>query len=303
MSIYAAPGTSFEATVSNATTGLTGTLGVRITDGIGGTTLARQTTGIIETPAASGIYVATLTAPTTAGTYDVTWDTGGSSVVWAVEDLIVTSSALPPSAPSGQDLVTLAQARSFLQKESTETGQDTEISNEITRASFAIQRFCEREFRTATSGSTTRTFECEPGIAGNGLVDLAPFDLRGQPDSVVIDTDQAAPVTLTSVQYRLGPLPAVDGVYNVLRLRPLTRSFGQIMWPQMQVQVTGTWGFADVPQDVQQAALVTVAVWLRRDVQTFSRVLKIDEGQVERPKVLPEQAVGMLASYKRMAVS
>jgi hypothetical protein len=44
--IYALPGASFEATLTGAPTGLTGTIGVRILDNAGGTSLARQTTGI-----------------------------------------------------------------------------------------------------------------------------------------------------------------------------------------------------------------------------------------------------------------
>jgi hypothetical protein len=76
--IYAAPGASFEATLTGAPTGLAGTLGVRILDNAGGTTTARATAGIAEFPAGSGFYTVTLTAPTTAGQYSVFWDTDRS---------------------------------------------------------------------------------------------------------------------------------------------------------------------------------------------------------------------------------
>ena len=60
------PSTSFEA-VAQFDTGLTGTLGVRITDNAGATTLARTTAGITEYPAGSGIYAVTLTSPGAGG--------------------------------------------------------------------------------------------------------------------------------------------------------------------------------------------------------------------------------------------
>jgi hypothetical protein len=87
--IYAAPSTTFEAATEPVTTGLVSTIGVRIVDGQGATTTARTTAGIVETPAGSGIYVATLTAPATAGQYVVVWDTGSGQ--YANEDLVVTT--------------------------------------------------------------------------------------------------------------------------------------------------------------------------------------------------------------------
>jgi hypothetical protein len=90
MSITATAGTTFEATADQAPTGLVGTIGVQIQDGQGTAVLARHTTGIVEAPAGSGIYTATMTAPAVAGQYVVVWDTGGVSPVYKSEDLAVT---------------------------------------------------------------------------------------------------------------------------------------------------------------------------------------------------------------------
>jgi hypothetical protein len=95
MSIYVAPSTAFEATAQNFPTGIAGTIGVRVVDNAGATVTARTTAGIVEHPAGSGIYGATLTSPAVAGQYSVVWDTGGSDVSWAVEDLVVTPTAIP----------------------------------------------------------------------------------------------------------------------------------------------------------------------------------------------------------------
>jgi hypothetical protein len=69
--------------------GLTGTLGVRITDNVGATTTARVTAGIAEYPAGSGIYEVTLTAPDDRGQYSLVWDDGTN---YAIDELVVTSS-------------------------------------------------------------------------------------------------------------------------------------------------------------------------------------------------------------------
>jgi hypothetical protein len=84
----AAPSESFEAT-AQFDTGLTGTLGVRITDNEGATVLARTTAGIVEYPAGSGIYQVTLTAPSTRGQYSLVWDDGTN---YALDELVITSS-------------------------------------------------------------------------------------------------------------------------------------------------------------------------------------------------------------------
>lgn len=113
--IYSRPAASFEATASGFPTGLTGTIGVRITDGIGGTTVARSTAGISEYPAGSGIYTKVLTAPGTEGQYQVVWDTGGASPQWATDEITVTGST-PEPFPSDllcdvEDVASLLRAR------------------------------------------------------------------------------------------------------------------------------------------------------------------------------------------------
>jgi hypothetical protein len=85
--IYANPNASFEATSSWGVTGLVGTITVAVYDGVGGTTIAPQTTGIVEV--AAGTYTATMTAPATAGQYTIVWSDG---VETASDELTVTTS-------------------------------------------------------------------------------------------------------------------------------------------------------------------------------------------------------------------
>jgi hypothetical protein len=56
-----------------------------------------------------------------------------------------------------------------------------------------------------------------------------------------------------------------------------------------------------VPPNVEQAAIITVATWLRRDVSAFSTTFDLDEQKVERPEALPSAVTRMLAPYKAHA--
>lgn len=96
MALYVGPSQQFEAVAQGFTTGLTGTIGVRIDDGAGANTTARSTASITEYPSGSGIYMKTLTAPANEGTYNVVWDDGS---VYAVEQMVVDAAflALPAS--------------------------------------------------------------------------------------------------------------------------------------------------------------------------------------------------------------
>src|ERR1035437_1156467 len=93
--IYTAPGATIAPSTDPTRSGLVGTIGIQIVQGAV-TLVARTTAGIVESPAGSGIYTATLTAPTTAGDYLVVWDTGGGTPTWLDENLTVTSTAVTP---------------------------------------------------------------------------------------------------------------------------------------------------------------------------------------------------------------
>jgi hypothetical protein len=99
--VIVAPGSSFIADVSGFATGLTGTLGVRVLDASNGAFLARTTVGIAESPAASGRYAVTLTAPPFEGRFRVVWDDGTN---YAADGLVV----------SAENLDTVAAGASFL---------------------------------------------------------------------------------------------------------------------------------------------------------------------------------------------
>lgn len=206
------------------------------------------------------------------------------------------SGSLLPSAtldPSPADLCTLEHVLEFVQKPATDDGQNAIIQTLIARASRLIMDECEREFAPASS-SAARTFTYE----GGGYLGLAPYDARTV-TQVRIDVDEESPTTLAFDDWRLYPYPAVHGVATGLQLAPHIIS-SRARWNTRLVEVTGTWGFASVPDPVEHACVLTVAEHLRRNVQAFSTVFKIDEGIIERPMSLPSAAWSALQPYRRM---
>lgn len=196
------------------------------------------------------------------------------------------------------DLTSLAAVRAFLQKPTADTNQDAEISTLITAASTAIMRWTGREFAPAVT-STARIF----AYKGGGILDLAPYDCRSV-SAVVLDTDLGASdqTTLETTDFALRPLPVRDGVYQWLRLPNHGVADSPGRFPERQVTVTGTWGFAAVPENVAHACIVTVAIWLRRDVAAFSTTFSINEDRLERPEAMPSAVIGLLSPYRRPTV-
>ena len=305
MSIYAAPGLTYEASASNFPTGLTGTIGVRVTDGIGGTTTSRTTSGIAEFPAGSGIYTVTLTAPTSAGQYQVVWDSGGGSPTWATEELVVTSSSPGGSTPSGIDLCTLSDVREALELPASDTTRDALIQTLITGMSQAINREYEREFSPAT-GSATRRFQIP---AGSLILDLTPYDLRTV-SSLKLNPDIDGGSTLTaSIDFQLTPVVNPQGPYQGVRfsnrVSSLHSSQTAMDFGYTLCDIAGAWGFASVPEDVRRACVIAVQSALRRDLTELA-IAGIEEPQSFSPEgpathALPAASRRLLAPFRRTA--
>lgn len=192
------------------------------------------------------------------------------------------------------DLCTISDVRDFMQKPTVDVNQDQVVGSLITAASVEIMRVTGREFAPEVTAAA-RDFEwCWGELLSFGSYDLQTLT------SVQIDADEPSPTTLTSEEYRLFPYPARDGVYTALRLAPYSPR-GNSQWAARIVRVTGDWGWPSIPEPVRNACVVTVATWLRRDVSAFSSVFNVDEGLIERPAALPEQANRMLSPYERQA--
>jgi hypothetical protein len=193
-------------------------------------------------------------------------------------------------------LVSLPEARAFLQKEEEEEAQDEITAGLINAASGRIHEHTGREFAPKGTAPDTRVF----AYSGRRMVDLYPFDVR-EVTAVQLGVDLAAhqQVALQASQWRLRPLPAIHGVYQQLRL-PRPTAYEQLACEgEFEIAVTGLWGFNAVPETVKHWCKVTVAIWLRKDVAAFSRTLAIDDDRLEVPEGLPSSVEKGLRDFTR----
>jgi hypothetical protein len=176
------------------------------------------------------------------------------------------------------DLVSLEEVRAQLQLQTVETELDDVVQPLITAYSVEISRHCGRQFAPAEDGATHR-FRLRPGSTLDGLylLDLAPFDLRAA-TLVQLHPETTTPVTLTQgVDYVTEPVNPRDGVYTSLELYPLRitwTSTAAINFGHLNVDVTGDWGFEEVPENVKQACILAVTSALRENVQAFGGAIQ-----------------------------
>lgn len=195
------------------------------------------------------------------------------------------------------DLVTLQMVKDYLQKSQGDTGQDSVLQALVTNASRAILTDTQREIVSTVPAGTTRSF----AVTGQGYVNLAPYDLQTA-TAVVVGTETATPSTLdpTRPDYLLVPVTKPQGVYLGLRLSAANvqlptsslRDFGQTT-----VQITGTWGWPIVPEDIQHACLITIRMWFRGHVAAYTETMvDVEPLPVQR---LPAGARALLDAYRR----
>jgi hypothetical protein len=166
---------------------------------------------------------------------------------------------------AAQDLTTLAAVQEHRQKlDTSNTTQDAIIGSLITVASDMIMNYTQREFvDVAGSGDTptARTYRYE----GRGVLPLGQDDARSV-TQVRIDTDTDSPTTLDATQWKAHPTRQRDGVITALHLIGVS---GPVQTTQAypvyrEVEVTGTWGWPSVPEQVERACILLVMDLLSR---------------------------------------
>lgn len=299
MTVFAAPGATFEASAANGSTGLTGTIGVRISNLATDTDfLARTTAGISEYPAGSGLYARSFTAPTTLGTYALIWDTGGATPVYAREDLVVTYSA-PSGTGSGPLYLTAAQLKNTLTMTGT-TFADADVTLAIGAASRAIDAVTGRRFWLDTGTANIRYY------TPNSYRLLQIDDLVTM-TSVTIDRAGSGNFSeswVNGTDYVIEPFnaPAAQPArpYETLRVRLLSgRWLPQYI--EQSVKVTGQFGWASVPDDVTAATGILAAKLLRRGREAPFGIVTagIDSGVAMRIARTDPDVYTLLADYNR----
>jgi hypothetical protein len=137
---------------------------------------------------------------------------------------------------TNRDLTTLVNVREQLQIKSNDTAQDSWLAKVITRASKQTERYCNRIFVQQTYQDTFGAFSADSGtplMLGQAPVEVSLVTLDG---SDLGDTDWIAD-QLPGLLYRAGDANSRAWIAN----------------SSVVVQYVG--GFAEVPEDVEQAVI------------------------------------------------
>lgn len=208
--------------------------------------------------------------------------------------------------PSSVDLCTIAQVK--VELETTSTERDSLIPTYITDASTEIMRQLEREFAPATA-SATRRMRIDPRktVDGSILLNLRTYDVRTV-TAMSLHPESTSPVALTEgTDFVLWP-QSPDAVYTHIlfsnRLTSRLQSPSLLYFGFALVDITGAWGWAAVPIDVQEACVQTVCSWLRRDFPAPSMATFTEQGDPIAPVrtstySIPPVAWRKLNSYRR----
>lgn len=201
--------------------------------------------------------------------------------------------------------------KEFLEMDSSDSSRDSIIESMIKAASSMIRREVKRRF-TVPRATEGRVFY--PDGTGSIYLDemFEESDITG-----VVDADGY------EVRYEFRPdyygpeamggyllLPEASNQFGGFGDRPFpaehsdwfTRNLtgfntGVPPYPR-SVTVTGTWGYATTPEEIEYLARRTVAIWVKGDISHFSETYSVAEDRVARPEKLPSAVRAALAEWK-----
>lgn len=194
---------------------------------------------------------------------------------------------------SDSALCSLEDVKQYLNLES-EVDQDDLLIRLVNAASEAIITVTQREFASSGITPEMRVFDVRDAYLGSYLY-IGDFS---DVDEVVIKNDLDEIVTTMDldnvVLYPRNRRPWEP--YRALRLR------GQTLGDLDYVEVTGTWGFVSIPEEIRQAAIVTASLWYARDIERFGATFSISQDHVELPRAIPPQVSDTISRYTTIPV-
>jgi hypothetical protein len=166
-----------------------------------------------------------------------------------------------------RDLTTVDNVKAFLALPEGNDELDSLIPDFITEASVIIGLNTKRQFAPVEVDATHR-FRVD-----DYRVDFSPFDLQTA-TQVLLHPETDEPISLydasvggaSSEAYMLKPISPQRGVYQSLQFSGFMIIVSQLLmeFNYALLDVTGTWGFPEIPPDITRACNMTVASWLTR---------------------------------------
>lgn len=162
----------------------------------------------------------------------------------------------------------------------------------INAASDAIYTLTGREFKTIGTNPQTRTFDASE-IYANGFLYVGDYtDVTN-----IVVYNSSDDVVATDPDYIKLPRNRMPWEpYQAIRFKTQTVSSTDY------IDITGSWGFPSVPEEIRQACVVTAFIWYERDIAKFSGTFSISEDRVELPRAVPAQVSDSLSRYQRLPV-
>lgn len=250
------PGEPIETSMDWGVTGLT--LRVSILNGAGATVYGPSSTGVTEYPASSGRYEVTISAGlAAAGQYVAWWDNGSTGVGNVAEgDSIQVGGS---SFATTRDLCALADVTALVPGYDTDAETDDLLEMLITAESRDALRKLGREVVAITPAVNTRRYDLTSWHERNRRVRID--DCTSITEAVIVDRDQTTELETVATTDRVS-LPRVREEWEPITHlafpegtpTPATIRAGLVL------EVTGTFGWPAVPEDLTMAVAKLVLV-------------------------------------------
>jgi hypothetical protein len=176
------------------------------------------------------------------------------------------------SGVSLRALVTLDEAKDWLQQQGVDFSEDLELVRVINDISDRFHQEAQREFKPISPSPASRLFDLDAVGWRTGIVMLG--DLASAPTTVeILDTNWSTVLeTVSAADYTLHP--QIREAWEPIRRIEFNYGNGVTYLRRgFKVRVTGTWGFPAVPGNVRQAVLDSVAWVMDRDVEHYRQDL------------------------------
>jgi len=203
------------------------------------------------------------------------------------------------------EIITLNQLKDSLGIPYSDTTKDLKLEQAISSATSAIRTYLDRDF-----GTSVVTEEREFVYDGSGILEMDDCALNSITKVTVAERQLstreflAQPMRRSAVHYWMvlapsyGISPAMGFTWNLdtyyLYANPITYT--------LRVKVTADWGWPQIPDDIQQAAIYTAAAMAESPKPYMSQNFESYSVQMPTPfnEAIPARAKSLLDPYQRI---
>lgn len=176
---------------------------------------------------------------------------------------------------SSIDLCSIADVKRYIGE--TSDDYDDEIADLVAAASQAFLSRTRRELRPFTANPSTRVFDIDADVIAERSIlpgDLASFSnvVIKAPDGTLMQTvDVSTVVGLPRIREPWRPIAELAFLRGLTGSAILSVGGSRYGAPGYTLEVTGSWGFPQVPADIRREVKKIAAAGLARDVKRTSK--------------------------------